>query len=452
MLRSDAVRLSCLGALVLVLLVGLANTGVLGSGVTPDTGGYFVAAASDDLWGGPRHPLYGYLAGLFGASAADAGYVPLAQAMLHVIASLGLFAGARAAGIGRAGSFSLFAAALVSQSALLQVPLLLPESPAVSCLVLGFAATLAATRSASSLRLWLVLAMIAVGAAYLLRPAFLLAPVFLAALHAAFGLRQNRPRALARAVILFAALIAPFVIQSGIRLRAVGDFNIVSFGGFQMSAMAGFMLTPEMVDRFPERTRATARAILSAREAAEAAGAVVRTPLNSSGQRSFVSAALGYFDIYARGYDDFLHGVVDRQQQPDESWVAFNRRMMAFSLDTVMISPPRWAAWIAGATSRLTGHMIVTNAIMLLALGALMAGLLFALVRRTGRIAACDGLGGVLLVAGAWVGATAPLTVLTTFPAIRYIDTAAALLPAVPIALTIAIVRGLRTPQTVPRG
>jgi len=179
---------------------------------------------------------------------------------------------------------------------------------------------------------------------------------------------------------------------------------------------------------------------------------LVRTPLNSSGQRSFVSAALGYFDIYARGYDDFLHGVIDKQQQPDESWVAFNRRMMAFSLDAVMISPPRWAAWIAGATARLTGHMIVTNAIMLLALGALAAGLLFALVRRTGRIPACVGVGGVLLVAGAWVGATAPLTVLTTFPATRYIDTAATLLPAVPIVLTIAIVRGLTTPQTVGRG
>jgi hypothetical protein len=445
MRRSDAIWVLSACALVLVAMAALVKSGMLASGVAPDTAGYFAAAASDDLWSAPRHPLYGYLAGLFGASAADAGYVPLAQAMLHVVASLGLFAGARAAGIGRAGSFSLFAAALVSQSALLQVPLLLPESPAVSCLMLGFAATLAAARSASRLRLWLVPAVIAVGAAYLLRPAFLSAPVFLAALYAAFGLRQNRPRTLARAIILFAALIAPFVVQSGIRLRAAGDFNIVSFGGFQMSAMAGFMLTPEMVDRFPERTRATARAVLSAREAAEAAGTIVRTPLNSSGQRSFVSAALGYFDIYARGYDDFLHGVIDKQQQPDESWVAFNRRMMAFSLDAVMISPPRWAAWIAGATARLTGHMIVTNAIMLLALGALAAGLLFALMRRAGRISACDGLGGVLLVTGAWIGATAPLTVLTTFPAHRYIDTAAALLPAVPIALTIAIIRGLRT-------
>jgi hypothetical protein len=451
MRRSDVIWLLLACALVLAAMVALVKSGVLASGAAPDTAGYFAAAASDNPWGEPRHPLYGFLAGLFGASATDAGHAALVQAVLHIVAGLALFAGARAAGITRSGSFALFAAALVSQSALFQVPLLLPESPATSCLLLGFAATLAATRSPSWFRLWLVPAMVAVGAAYLLRPAFLPAPFFLAVLFAAFGLRRNRPRDLARAVILFAALMVPFVIQSGIRLRAVGDFNIVSFGGFQMSPVAGFMLTPEMADGFPERTRATARAILSAREAAEASGTVVRTPLNSSGQRSFVSAALGYFDIYARGYDDFLHGVIDKQQQPGERWVDFNRRLMAFSLDAARSAPLRWAAWVAGATSRLTGHMIVTNAIMLLALGALTVALLFAATRRL-EIPVCDGLGGVLLVAGAWIGATAPLTVLTTFPATRYIDTAATLLPAVPIAITIAIVQGLRTSQTVRHG
>jgi broad specificity phosphatase PhoE len=444
MRRSDAIWLLPACAFVLVTMAALVKSGVLASGAAPDSAGYFAAAASDNPWGEPRHPLYGYLAGLFDATATDAGHVALAQAMLHIVAALALFAGARAAGITRSGSFALFAAALASQSALFQVPLLLPESPATSCLLLGFAATLAAARSASWFRLWLVPAMIAVGAAYLLRPAFLPAPFFLAALFAAFGTHRNHPRALARAVILFAALIAPFVIQSGVRLRTVGDFNIVSFGGFQMSAMAGFMLTPEMAEGFPERTRTTARAILSARESAETAGTVVRTPLNSSGQRSFVSAALGYFDIYARGYDDFLHGVIDKQQQAGERWVDFNRRLMAFSLDTARRAPLRWAAWVAGATSRLAGHMIVTNAIMLLALGALTVALLFAAVRRL-EMPVCDGLGGVLLVAGAWIGATAPLTVLTTFPAARYIDTAATLLPAVPIAITIAIVRGLLT-------
>ena len=97
-LRSEAIWLACLRALALVLLVGLAKTGVLGNGVAPDTGGYLAAAASDNPRGGP--------------------------------------------------------------------------------------------------------------------------------------------------------LMVPFIVQSGIRQRVVGDFNLVSFGGFQMSAMAGFMLTPEMAERF----------------------------------------------------------------------------------------------------------------------------------------------------------------------------------------------------------
>ena len=449
-LRSDALwRLSCC-ALALLVMAALAKAGVLASGAAPDTSGYFAAAQSETPWAEARHPLYGYLAGLFGASATESGYVTLAQAILHVLASLALFAGARAGGIGRAGAFSLFAAALASQSALLQTPLILPESPAMSCLLLGFAATLGATRSAAAFRLWLIPAMIAAGAAYLLRPAFLLAPLFLAALYGAFGIWQIRAGTLARAAVLFAVLMLPFVLQSGIRLRAVGDFNIVSFGGFQMSAMAGFMLTPEMVDRFPERTRDTARAILSEREAAEAAGTVARTPLNSTGQRSFVSAAIGYFDIYARSYDDLLHGVIGPLKGPGESWVAFNRRLMAFSIDTVMLAPLRWATWIAGASARLVGHMIVTNATMLLALGGLLLAGAFTVARRVERTLARDDLGGVLLVAGAWVGAAAPLTVLTTFPAMRYIDSAAILVPAVPLVLAIAMLAAMR--NSAPRG
>src|SRR5258708_21192814 len=94
-LRSDAVWLSCLSAFALVLLVGLAKTGALGNGVAPDTAGYFAALASDNPWGGPRHPLYAYLAALFGASAAEAGHVAPAPAILPVISSLALFAGAR---------------------------------------------------------------------------------------------------------------------------------------------------------------------------------------------------------------------------------------------------------------------------------------------------------------------------------------------------------------------
>src|SRR3954468_22625747 len=186
-LRSDVIRLLLPCALTLALLATLVKTGVLAGGAAPDSAGYLAASASATLWSEPRHPLYGYLAGLFGASNSDAGYIAAAQAILHALAALALFAGARRAGLGRAGSSALFAAALVAQSALLHVPLLLPEAPAMSCLMLGFAATLAASRSAASFRLWLVPATITVGACYLLRPAFLPAPLFLAALYGTFA-------------------------------------------------------------------------------------------------------------------------------------------------------------------------------------------------------------------------------------------------------------------------
>jgi hypothetical protein len=55
--------------------------------------------------------------------------------------------------------------------------------------------------------------------------------------------------------------------------------NIVSFGGFTTSGMAGFMLTPDVVDRLPDAVRLTAQAVLAARTAAEDAGRIARTPL-----------------------------------------------------------------------------------------------------------------------------------------------------------------------------
>src|SRR3954453_3292770 len=92
-LRSDAVWLLLPCGLVLALLVGLVKSGVLAGGIAPDSAGYLAAAASATPWGEPRHPLYGYFAGLFGASASGIGYVALVQAILHALASLALFAG-----------------------------------------------------------------------------------------------------------------------------------------------------------------------------------------------------------------------------------------------------------------------------------------------------------------------------------------------------------------------
>jgi hypothetical protein len=440
----DRILLSVLCAGAVLLIAALWAAGALSGSMTSDTSGYFLALSSNNPWGEARHPLYGLVAGWFGSSATAPGDVAVVQAILHAVAALALYAGARLGGIGGAGAMTLGIVALFSQSGLYHLRLTTPESAAISFLLLAFAGTLAISRSVVAF--WLMLPMIGVtaGTAYLLRPSFLPAMIALPALWCLLALRNGISGRLLRSVFLFCAIAAPFVVQSAVRWRAAGDFNIVSFGGFQMSAMAGFMLTPEIVGRLPNEVRPTAEAMLAARQAAETAGVLARTPLNSAGERSFVSAAVGYFDIYARSYDDFLQGVIQKLRRPGESWIEFNRRLQQFSTATFIAAPIYYAAWVAGATARLFGRMLVTNATMLLALGFLLVAAFRGIVRRTGLGSPGNDLPVVSAVAAAWLASTAPLIVLITFPATRYIDTAGILIPAIPALLAIAIVAGRR--------
>jgi len=426
-----------------VLLVALWTTGVLIGKIDKDTAGYFSAATSNSPWSESRHPLYGWLAGHLGAGPSEPGGVALVQAILHLCAALALYAGVCAAGVGAGGAFCLAAAALLSQSGLFHLRFVIPESPAIAFLEFAFAGTLAASRSALAYRLLLAPIGFAVGIACLLRPTFLPAVLVVPALWWLFAIRNGQTPRAARTILLALVVALPILLQSGVRQRAVGDFNIVSFGGFQMSAMAGFMLTPETIERLPERVNETARAILGVREAGEADGRVARTPLNSVGERSFVSAALGYFDVYARSYDEFLFAGIGKLQGVDETWIAFNKRLLEFSIAAVLAEPLRWAAWVGGATARLAGRSVVTNATMLAAIALLVLVSVPAWMQGAALGRSKDDLAAVTIVALAWVACTAPLIVLVTFPATRYIDSAALLLPAIPAALGLAMIEGL---------
>jgi hypothetical protein len=424
------------------IVATLWGLGALAGQAAPDTASYLGTTAAEQPWGEMRHPLYGAFAEWLGASGEATGYVAIAQAGLHVFAGLTLYIAARLGGLRAISAALLSMAALLSQSGLFHLRLLVPESPAISVLLLAFAGVLAASRSRGAYWLLLIPVTLAVGIAYLLRPTFLPAIIALPLLWLIFARRNGQGRCVARAGLLLVVLTLPFVVQSGIRLRAVNDFNIVSFGGYQMSGLAGLMLTPETLARLPSDVQPTAQAILDLRHAAEAAGRVQPTPRNSAGERSFVSAALGYFDIYARTYDDLLGEIVNLRQ-PHETWVAFNKRLMAFSVATVSASPLQWTAWVAGATARLAGRSIVTNAMALISMIAFCVLAVPATLRRSGLGPSGSDIAPVFLVALAWLAATSPLIVLVTFPATRYIDTGAVLLPAVPAVLAAALIEGL---------
>src|SRR6185503_18398032 len=84
-------------------------------------------------------------------------------------------------------------------------------------------------------------------------------------------------------------------------------------------------------------------------------------PRNASEERSFYSAALGYYDVLARTHDDGIYQIIAPTRQPNETWVDFNRRLTRFDLAVVRASPGRYAAWIVGAATRVAGRSIVTN-------------------------------------------------------------------------------------------
>jgi hypothetical protein len=429
---------------VVILAVVLIAIGATAGLPAQDTPGYFVAAASDQPFGEMRHPGYGFLASQLGASATAGGSAALAQGLLHVVAPLILYAGARCGGVGAAGSFALASAALFAQSGLYHLRLLLPESWANSCLLIAFAAALAASGSRRAFWLMLAPAVLFTGAAYLFRPSHLPAILALPAVYLLFAWRNRIDRPLSHATLLLIAVALPFLAQSSHRLKTVGDFNVVSFGGFLMSPGPGYLLTPEIVARMPQRAQPTARAMLAARENAEREGQIPRTPVNSAGERSFFWAALLYFDIYARGYDDFLKNVSGKIRLPGESQVAFNRRLTEFSFAAIAAAPLHWAAWMGGAAARLAGHAMMTNVTQVVACLLLLIAAVPAFIRGSGLGPARHDLAAVCVVALGWLAATGALIVLLAYPATRYIDSAAYLLPAIPLALAIAVIQGLR--------
>jgi len=442
--RLLVVLVAASAALVLILWA----LGMQTARVAPDTPSYFEAIAGDPR-NVIRHPLYGLAAHWLGAGPDKPGVVAQVQVALLIVASFALYAGARAGGIGGWGALFLALSGLLSQSAILQVGLLLPESPAIAMLMMAFAGTLAASRGRRTFW-WLLLPIaLTTGIGYLLRPSLLPAIIIVPLLWLLFALRNRQPHTIASTLIVFVAVASPFLGQSAMRWRAVGDFNIVSFGGYQMSAMAGFMLTPDLVARLPVAVQPTAQAILKAREAAEIVGTVARTPENSTGIRSFNSAGIGYFDIYARSYDPLLVEIL-KLKQPTEDWIAFDRRLRGFSVATIIAAPVQWVSWVAGASSRLAGRVIVTNAPVLVALFVLALAGVVATIRRGGLVDADRDVAAVSAVAVAWLAATAPLIVLITFPATRYIETAGVLLAAIPFMLAAALIEALRTPAAAP--
>jgi hypothetical protein len=421
-------------AVAAVLTGGLVALGWFVPATFPDSSGYVLAAQSDNPWGEVRHPLYGWLLGALEGHWPGHAAVPLLQYGAHVLAALLLYACSRTAGMARGAALALALAAVLSQCLLIWGRAVLPEMLSVSLLVVAFAAVLAATRQRWFLAL-LALYGIALGLSYTLRPIMLPALAVLPVLFLLLSRMMTREWFIARTVLVVLFGTMPLMGQSLYRLNTVGDFGLVSFGGFGISGMTVQMLTPDAIERLPQQHRPLALQMLEAKDKAVAEQIAMPLLRNSIGQRSFQTTALDGFDTLARNYDEIMWGKLIHLRNPGESWVAFNARMGAVNGAVLRALPERWGLWIIGASSRLIGRLITYNVAFLLSMAAF--GLV-ALVNMIRFGSALDGRVGeswatLVLVVMAWVACTTPLTVIATFPALRYVDTGGMLLAALPL-------------------
>lgn len=425
-----------LGLLVLLVLGVMGAIGALRPWITPDTEGYLASRGWPTMLAVERPPFYRWLLEALTIGGAAPGLLAVGQVALYLGAAAWLLRCLSVLGLPGRAVLAVGITLALANVLLLMANWVHPEFPAIACALFALGATLRAMLGLRFSWRLAAIAMAAGGAACLLRPSFLPLIFAFPLVGLLWRMAAFQPARPARAILLVVLLLLPFLATASLRLVVVRDFNIVSFGGFQMSGLAALALAPEVLPRLPPEARQLAENVLAARMAAEAEGRIIGIPANSSGTRSFASAALGYFDVLARTHDDVLYGIVRLQKQDGEDWVAFNARMQSWSLAVILAAPDRYAVWVVGASSRLAGRALATNLPFVLGTIALLALIPLTWLRRLKTdppTAISDGISPVAalsLLALGWLAATAPLIVLTTFPASRYIDTAALLLAA----------------------
>jgi hypothetical protein len=417
----------------------------------PDTPGYLRMVGYPALLSEPRTPLYGWLVAALDLGGASHVAVPAFQIATYMAAVWFVVAQLRRYGLSAPAGLSVGAALLFANAFLIDANWVHPELLSITCALVAAGGTIELAHARPRRWAWLLMCAGA-GCAYVLRPSFVLLVVALPALYAVLRAIRHDAFRPARAAAIVVLAAAPFLGIATLRAATVGDFNIVSFGGYAMSGLTTLILSDETVARLPDDLRPFAAQVLAARRAGEDSGRFIGIPRNAGNVRSFYSAALGYFDVLARTHDDMIYEIITPTRGPNESWIDFNRRLMRFSIAVVRASPERYAAWIAGASTRVVGRSLAANfaaALALLAIAIAWPWNLF--VRRqigVAPVARVDVPVTVVLAALWFVGAGI-LTMLMSAPSIRYIETSDVLVAAPLIYWAALLVAGRPAPGSI---
>ena len=235
----------------------------------PDTASYLVGAGGTSLEQSLAHyrtfayPLF--LRGL-GGSELDLAPVPKVQLLVYLGGILlfwyawRLYSGSR--WLAYAAAFPLPFAVALGLANLVQ-----PDFLSIGATLVAVSLAILLSIRPSSRVVWLGIG-VTVFLAYQLRPAAVFLVGFIPLL--AWSLRLLRsssrpPRHLGWALGLTATTLLPYLAFCAVRLVAVGDFGLVSFGGSNLAGVAACFIDQQLVDELPERERGLAAKVLHAR-------------------------------------------------------------------------------------------------------------------------------------------------------------------------------------------
>ena len=432
--------ISLLASTMVLAVLVLAYAGGLSPNWTPDTDTYLRPWTWASIWGESRSPLLGLILAPFND---DYRLFPLIVIMLFLLAVYFLYKRIVSFGASEYAALALTLPLIASNSLFRYARDIHAEFLAVVLLLYALA-ELIGFQTAARRRTWRYASFtLALGASYILRPTFLPFIGLMPLLSLALGRVKTGRCEIWFTVLLFILCVSPFLVVSTIRYAMVNDFNTVSFGGFAMTGMTSSMLNEQLIRRLAQENQDLARSILDKREKLVGAGEICPMAIDyDTGVRSFRRTARSHFDMLSYNFDEIAHKIVKQtERKPGETWVQFNKRMMAFSMDVVRTAPLDYAMWVFGALRAATGTAIAQNVPFVIGLVSLLG--FYAYLLFTAKVPALSwpplDVPLIALITVIYTLGSGILMLLVSFPANRYVCTSALFMPAIVFYLLIRL-------------